>query len=85
MGLTDWKHWAILLIVVVLVFGTKKLKNLGGDLGDAVKGFRKAMNTDDDKTEGSSAKTAEKTAPPLEQQAQATNAAPLSEDALKKG
>jgi len=86
MGLFDWKHLAILLIVVVLVFGTKKLKNLGGDLGDAIKGFRKAMNTDDDKTaESSSAKTAEKTAPPLEQQAQATNAAPLSEEALKKG
>ena len=34
MGIFDWKHWIVLLVVVVLVFGTKKLKNLGSDLGD---------------------------------------------------
>ncbi|TBU99251.1 twin-arginine translocase TatA/TatE family subunit [Stutzerimonas kirkiae] len=48
MGIFDWKHWVVLLIVVVLVFGTKKLKNLGSDLGESIKGFRKAMNTDEE-------------------------------------
>jgi sec-independent protein translocase protein TatA len=41
-GLSIW-HWVIVLVVVVLVFGTKKLKNLGGDLGGAVKGFKDGM------------------------------------------
>jgi sec-independent protein translocase protein TatA len=44
MGIFDWKHWIIILIVVVLVFGTKKLKGLGSDVGETIKGFRKAMN-----------------------------------------
>ncbi len=35
--------------MVVLVFGTKRLKNLGSDLGETIKGFRKAMNSDEDK------------------------------------
>ncbi len=48
MGIFDWKHWLILLIVVVLVFGTKKLKNFGSDLGESIKGFRKAMNSEED-------------------------------------
>jgi len=48
--------WQLLIVVVivVLLFGTKKLRNLGGDLGSAVKGFKKAV-TDDEST-----KTAEK-------------------------
>lgn len=48
MGIFDWKHWVVILIVVVLVFGTKRLKTLGSDVGEAVKGFRKAMNTEED-------------------------------------
>jgi sec-independent protein translocase protein TatA len=36
-------HWLIVLLVVVLVFGTKKLSSLGGDLGKAVKGFKEGM------------------------------------------
>lgn len=48
MGIFDWKHWIVILIVVILVFGTKKLKNLGSDLGETIKGFRKAMNTEED-------------------------------------
>jgi sec-independent protein translocase protein TatA len=47
MGIFDWKHWLVILIVVVLVFGTKRLKSLGSDVGEAIKGFRKAMNTDE--------------------------------------
>ncbi len=36
-------HWLIVLAIVVLVFGTKKLKNIGSDLGAAVKGFKQGM------------------------------------------
>jgi len=49
MGIFDWKHWIIILIVVVLVFGTKKLKGLGSDVGETIKGFRKAMNDEETK------------------------------------
>ena len=42
-GISLWQL-AILLVIVVLLFGTKKLRNIGGDLGGAVKGFKKAMN-----------------------------------------
>ena len=38
----------IILLLVVLLFGTKKLKNLGGDLGGAVKGFKKAISDSED-------------------------------------
>ncbi len=38
-------HWLIVLLVVVLIFGTKKLKNIGADLGGAVKGFKDGMKS----------------------------------------
>jgi sec-independent protein translocase protein TatA len=41
-GLSIW-HWMIVLLVVVLIFGTKKLKNIGTDLGEAVKGFKEGV------------------------------------------
>ena len=41
---------AIVLLIVVLIFGTKRLKSIGGDLGSAFKGFKKAMDNDDDKS-----------------------------------
>lgn len=40
MGAISIWHWLIVLLVVVLIFGTKKLKNIGSDLGSAVKGFK---------------------------------------------
>jgi sec-independent protein translocase protein TatA len=40
MGSFSIWHWLIVLLVVVLIFGTKKLKNMGSDLGGAVKGFK---------------------------------------------
>lgn len=49
MGSFSIWHWLIVLLVVVLIFGTKKLRNLGQDLGGAVKGFKEGMKTDDDK------------------------------------
>ena len=42
-----WKELLIVLVVVVLIFGTAKLKNVGKDLGEAVKGFKKGMSDDD--------------------------------------
>ncbi len=47
MGIFDWKHWIVILVVVVLVFGTKKLKNLGTDVGESIKGFKKAMSDEE--------------------------------------
>lgn len=68
MGIFDWKHWVVILIVVVLVFGTKRLKNLGSDVGEAIKGFRKAMNTEDEqKAEQPQQPAAQPTATPLNQ------------------
>lgn len=43
MGTFSIWHWLIVLIIVVLVFGTKKLKSLGGDLGAGLKSFKDAM------------------------------------------
>ena len=43
MGSFSIWHWLIVLLVVVLIFGTKKLKNIGSDLGGAVKGFKDGM------------------------------------------
>lgn len=43
MGSFSIWHWLIVLLIVVMVFGTKKLKNIGSDLGSAVKGFKDGM------------------------------------------
>lgn len=45
-------HWVILLLIVVMLFGTKRLGTLGSDLGNAIKGFRKAMSEDGDAKSG---------------------------------
>lgn len=68
MGSFSIWHWLIVLLIVVMVFGTKKLKNLGGDLNGAVKGFKDGMK------EGSSSE--EKPAAPA---AQVTAAAPAAD------
>ena len=47
-GISIWQI-GIILLIVVLLFGTKKLRNVGSDLGGALKGFKKAMSEDDDK------------------------------------
>ena len=51
MGSFSWIHWAVVLLIVLLVFGTKRLRGAGSDLGEAVKGFKKGMK-DDDKPAG---------------------------------
>ncbi len=43
MGSFSIWHWLIVLVIVMLVFGTKKLRNVGADLGGAVKGFKEGM------------------------------------------
>jgi sec-independent protein translocase protein TatA len=43
MGSFSIWHWLIVLLIIVLIFGTKKLKNIGSDLGGAVKGFKEGM------------------------------------------
>ena len=49
MGIGGISIWQLLIIlaIIVLLFGTKKLRNIGGDLGNAVKGFKKAVSDDD--------------------------------------
>lgn len=51
-GLSIW-HWLIVLVIVMLIFGTKKLRNMGADLGGAVRGFKEGMR------EGTAEKPAE--------------------------
>ena len=50
MGLGGISIWQLLIIlaIIVLLFGTKKLRNIGSDLGNAVRGFKKAVNSDDE-------------------------------------
>jgi sec-independent protein translocase protein TatA len=50
MGSFSIWHWLIVLVVVVLVFGTKKLRNMGSDLGSAVRGFKEGMKSEDEKS-----------------------------------
>jgi len=49
MGSFSIWHWLIVLLVVVLIFGTKKLRNIGSDLGGAVKGFKEGMRDSESK------------------------------------
>jgi sec-independent protein translocase protein TatA len=46
-SLSIW-HWLIVLLVVVLIFGTKKLRNIGSDLGGAVKDFKEGMRSEEE-------------------------------------
>jgi sec-independent protein translocase protein TatA len=55
MGSFSIWHWLIVLLVVVLIFGTKKLKNMGSDLGSAVKGFKDGMKGGSEGSDGDAA------------------------------
>lgn len=46
-GFSLW-HWLVVLVIVILVFGTKRLKNVGQDLGEALKGFKKGVKDTDE-------------------------------------
>lgn len=57
----SWMHWMVVLVIVVLVFGTKKLGNVGADLGKAVKGFKDGIKgSDEDKDKAAASQVAEK-------------------------
>ena len=66
MGSFSIWHWLIVLLVVVLIFGTKKLKNIGSDLGGAVKGFKDGV-----KSGGEADNSANTAVPPAQQVGQA--------------
>jgi TatA/E family protein of Tat protein translocase len=55
MGSFSIWHWLIVLLVVVLIFGTKKLRNLGGDVGGAVKSFKDAMTEEKNASDATTA------------------------------
>jgi sec-independent protein translocase protein TatA len=57
-SLSIW-HWLIVLVIVMLVFGTKKLRNIGSDLGGAVRGFKEGVKEGTEKaaSDSASAKT----------------------------
>lgn len=57
MGSMSIWHWVIVLVVVMLVFGTKKIGNIGGDIGKAVKGFKDGVKGDDEKNPDAAAST----------------------------
>jgi sec-independent protein translocase protein TatA len=63
MGSFSIWHWLIVLVIVMLVFGTKKLRNIGQDLGGAVKGFKEGMKSGEETKEqiAQSTSTADKT------------------------
>lgn len=63
-GLSIW-HWLIVLLVVVLIFGTKKLRNIGSDVGGAVKNFKEAMNDEKAVAEATILNTVKEATPPL--------------------
>jgi len=62
MGIGGISIWQLLIIlaIVIMLFGTKRLRNMGGDLGAAIKGFKNSIKTDDDKPEEGDEDTAEK-------------------------
>jgi sec-independent protein translocase protein TatA len=59
MGSFSIWHWLIVLLVVVLIFGTKKLKNIGADLGGAVKGFKDGVKGAQESSDAAAASPAQ--------------------------
>ena len=81
MGTFSIWHWLIVLLIVVMVFGTKKLKNIGTDLGGAVKGFKDGI-----KDGNEAANTAASTASPQQVgQTPVTDKATIDVEAKNKG
>ena len=69
MGLGGISIWQLLivLVIVALIFGTKKLRGVGSDLGGAVKGFKKAINDDEAKSEDAASAVDAESAPESEE------------------
>jgi len=77
-----FKELMMILLVVLLVFGTKKLKTIGSDLGSAVKGFKKAMN--DGESEEQAAQSAKQLSAPGEKDADFGDSARSDQKAAPK-
>jgi len=60
MGFDSNWHWLILLVIVLVLFGTSKLTKIGPDLGNAVRGFKKALNGDNEEGKAKDAASGEK-------------------------
>ena len=67
MGSFSIWHWLIVLLVVVLLFGTKKLRNVGSDLGSAIKSFRKGLQDEEKPADKLEAARREEAAPAREE------------------
>ncbi len=76
-GISGWQL-LILLLIVVLVFGTKRLRNIGSDLGGAVKGFKKGMEEEGETSESGATEKLAADPDPAESQS-ASNSAPEPE------
>ena len=82
MGSFSIWHWLIVLVIVLLVFGTKKLRNIGQDLGGAVKGFKEGMKSGEGEADAAKtadaakAESAAKTEPKKEEPAKAPTTRP---------
>jgi len=61
-GIGSIWHWLVVLAIVMLLFGTKKLRNLGSDLGGAIRGFKEAMNNPDEESNTDKAQIEQQTA-----------------------
>ena len=69
MGSFSVWHWLIVLLIILLVFGTKKLRNLGSDLGGAVKGFKEGMKEGGSSADASAQPAQRAEAPTIDVQA----------------
>jgi len=79
-GISVWQL-LILLLIVVLVFGTKRLRNIGSDLGGAIKGFRKGMEEEPEESEPEKITNVENTSSePTEKKEKATASSPNDTD-----
>jgi len=78
MGSFSIWHWLIVLLVVVVIFGTKKLRNIGSDLGGAVKGFKDGMKS------GGETPDADAAVPPAQQVSTAKRVDPNTVDVEAK-
>ncbi|MDY0330902.1 MAG: Sec-independent protein translocase subunit TatA [Thiomonas sp.] len=70
-------HWLIVLLIVIMIFGTKKLKNMGSDLGEAVRGFKQGMKEADAPAEKTAEPDAQATAATAPPQVTASSKSPL--------
>ena len=65
MGISPWQL-IIVIVIVVLIFGTKKIRNMGGDVGSAVRNFKKSMKDEDDSKQSDTDETSSDETSPKE-------------------